>query len=263
MSNERRNIELIATDFDLTLTGHGSDLGSSVAALEPFVERGISVGLATGRPYWQLGDIFKGNGLVFRKPYPQFLVARENFVFWCEDGEVREDLDYNEVRRQALDKVSQRILGRTPEAFAALKEAGLRYKEWTVFSNYGLEYFFATPEEAEAARQILVEVFRGVEGVRVQRNYWGTNVVASEGGKGHTLRHVAAISNVPPERVLAIGDSLNDLDMLDGRYGFFPAAVGNAAEPVKEAVREAGGIIAEAKAGAGVAEILARVVGTP
>jgi hydroxymethylpyrimidine pyrophosphatase-like HAD family hydrolase len=75
-------------------------------------------------------------------------------------------------------------------------------------------------------------------------------------GKGPVLAELARLWVIAPSEVLAIGDSHNDLSMLDGRLGFRSATVGNADGVIKEAVRRAGGSVASGHAGAGVLELL-------
>ena len=82
------------------------------------------------------------------------------------------------------------------------------------------------------------------------------NVALATGTKGATLRGVAEALGLPPERVLGIGDSLNDLDMVDGRYGLSGATMENGDAAIKDAVRKAGGIVAAGVAEAGVGEII-------
>jgi hydroxymethylpyrimidine pyrophosphatase-like HAD family hydrolase len=62
---------------------------------------------------------------------------------------------------------------------------------------------------------------------------------------------------IPPERVMAIGDSLNDMDMLNGEHGFFPVAVANAEAEIKVAVQKAGGLVTRSPTSDGVAEAIA------
>jgi len=50
----------------------------------------------------------------------------------------------------------------------------------------------------------------------------------------------------------------NDLDMLNGYYGFFSAAVANAEPKAKEAVLKSGGYVASADYGDGLVEIIRR-----
>jgi len=257
-----RPIDVVVTDYDLTLTGHGSTLATSIATLAQWADRGLTVGIASGRPIESLLEIFRSQDLPFGCPFPQFVVGRENFVHWVRDGRPEPDEEWNTLRRSELDAVYRATCPLLPQAFAALLDAGLTWRSWNLFCDYGLEFFFATPDEAEQARVILDMVFGPLDTVRVQRNYWGTNVVACKGGKGYALQRVAAALDVPPARLLAIGDSLNDIDMLDGRYGFLPGAVGNADPVVKDAVRRAGGIVAQHPTGQGVAEIIETVWGS-
>ena len=56
--------------------------------------------------------------------------------------------------------------------------------------------------------------------------------------------------------IFAAGDHHNDISMLDGRYAALSACPANAIDEVKEAVRSAGGWVAEKEYGAGVHEAL-------
>jgi len=47
---------------------------------------------------------------------------------------------------------------------------------------------------------------------------------------------------IQADEVLAVGDGLNDLDMLDETYGFKCGTPGDAADSVKEVVLRRGGI---------------------
>lgn len=53
--------------------------------------------------------------------------------------------------------------------------------------------------------------------------------------KGNALRAVAELAQVPREHVIAVGDSLNDLDMI--AWAGWGVAVANAQEPVRRAAR--------------------------
>ena len=56
--------------------------------------------------------------------------------------------------------------------------------------------------------------------------------------------------------MLAIGDSYNDISMIDGKLGFVGACVGNAEEEIKNIVKTGGGYIGNETAYKGVADIL-------
>ena len=74
--------------------------------------------------------------------------------------------------------------------------------------------------------------------------------------KGAALKELSRLTEIPRDLIFAAGDHHNDLPMLDGRYARFPACPANAIAEVKEAVRRAGGWVAEKEFGAGVHEAL-------
>lgn len=74
--------------------------------------------------------------------------------------------------------------------------------------------------------------------------------------KGAALAELARLIEVPREQIFAAGDHHNDLSMLDGRFAAMPACPANAIAEVKEAVRNAGGYVAQNDYGAGVHESL-------
>jgi len=60
--------------------------------------------------------------------------------------------------------------------------------------------------------------------------------------------------------VFCVGDSVNDLDMLDGRYGFHSGTVATAEEEIKEAIESNRGIIAQHPGGRGPVECLKKLL---
>ena len=74
--------------------------------------------------------------------------------------------------------------------------------------------------------------------------------------KGTALEELSRLTEIPHAAIFAAGDHHNDLPMLDGRYAGLPACPANAIAEVKEAVRCAGGWVAEKEFGAGVHEAL-------
>ena len=74
--------------------------------------------------------------------------------------------------------------------------------------------------------------------------------------KGTALAELTRRLGLDSGKVFAAGDHLNDLPMLLRQYARWLAAPANAAEPVKQAVREQDGYVSELSHGAGVAEAL-------
>ena len=255
----QKPIKLVGTDFDLTLHYHGISKAVQDLLIET-IHKGVKVGIVSGRPWYDLRTLLTQYGIVFGKPYPNYLVWREKFILWVEDGKTREEVEWNQLKMREMEVLNGEILKAAPGWLAALKGAGLSHKVWNIFGEYGFEVFYASPEEAEKARVVLAEVAGRLPNAEVSRNYWGTNVTLASGSKGCALRHVGDGLGLAPEEVLAIGDSLNDLSMLDGRHGLRAACVGNADPVVKEAVVKSGGLVAEKPGGEGVVEIIGKLV---
>ena len=70
------------------------------------------------------------------------------------------------------------------------------------------------------------------------------------------MAEVARLSGLDASRTFAIGDSHNDLDMLDLELAEHLACPVNACEEVKSRVRERGGFLAEGVASWGAIEAL-------
>lgn len=69
------------------------------------------------------------------------------------------------------------------------------------------------------------------------------------------------MAGVAPGQVLAVGDSQNDADMLDGKLGFQAATVANADPEIAKVVEAAGDYLARSPRSLGVAEIVRKVMG--
>jgi hypothetical protein len=79
--------------------------------------------------------------------------------------------------------------------------------------------------------------------------------------KGAALAELARLLEVPRENIFASGDHHNDISMLDGKVAGMPSCPANAIDEVKDAVRAAGGYVAENAHGAGVYEALLHFTG--
>ena len=74
--------------------------------------------------------------------------------------------------------------------------------------------------------------------------------------KGSAMAEVGRLLGLGAERIFAIGDSHNDLDMLDEQLAAHLACPGNACVEVRESVAKSGGYIAKGNASLGAIEAL-------
>jgi hypothetical protein len=97
---------------------------------------------------------------------------------------------------------------------------------------------------------------RGIPNLTVVRNDVYARFSHQDYNKGSALGEIARRLGIPAAQVLAIGDHLNDLPMLNPRYAGFLAAPSNAIPLVKETVRNAGGYLSMRPHGHGVADAI-------
>ncbi|MDD3244318.1 MAG: HAD family hydrolase [Eubacteriales bacterium] len=267
-----RPVKMIAMDFDSTLIDH-RDGGkyiprATVDLLCALVAQGIPCGIDSGRQPEALLDTLRLAGVAPGKPFPSFFMEQENFVFWNEGHPDPDDFYFwdkeglyaaqadNAALRARIDAFCRRIAGRIPAIMALMERERLFITHWILFSTYGIELHFDAIDAAQKAIELLREYLPPEENAALHRNTSIVNIVPSFSGKGASLLRASQAKGIRPQNVLAIGDSLNDMTMLSGEYGFQSACVGNADGLVKEAVRKNGGYVATGRAGEGVYEIL-------
>lgn len=259
------DIRMVGMDFDLTLVDYPNGRARvpepTQELLKSLIGRGLEVGIVSGRPWWDMRDMLERVGMGWGNPFPSFFVACETFLFWMRNGKMEPDAEWNAARGKESEALSRRLMPEAAAWLGGFERHGLRVSGWNLFSNYGLEVHFPKAEEAEQARQLLTQWAASVPMARVHRNRMMAQVILATAGKGNSLLRAARNKGLNPAQVLAVGDTLNDLDMLDGSFGFRSGAVGNAEEAVKAAVRAAGGMVASQEAGAGLAEILTTYCG--
>src|SRR5207247_9394890 len=74
--------------------------------------------------------------------------------------------------------------------------------------------------------------------------------------KGAALGELSRLIDVPREKIFTSGDHHNDVSMLDAQFAALASCPANAIQEVKDAVRAAGGYVAQNEYGAGVHEAL-------
>lgn len=99
-----------------------------------------------------------------------------------------------------------------------------------------------------------------VPGAQVLRNGRWVVVTHADFGKGRLLRHVASGLDVPRERILAIGDQPNDLDMLDGHSAAYVGCPSDADAEVQALVKRSGGWIADEPSSQGTVSLIQRFI---
>jgi Cof subfamily protein (haloacid dehalogenase superfamily) len=242
-------IRLVATDLDDTLLRDDWTLSERVVqAIRKAREKGVHITFATGRmpastrPYVkQLGidvPIITYNGamiqealsgeVLYRRVIP-VETARE-VVSWL----LAQELHLHVYRE---DKVFAHTMNDWSRDYARatrvpVEEANLL--ELLDQEKDGVEkiLFFGENKDLEAWGERILERYRGkVHTTRSKPHF--LELIHPEVNKGVALTALAKRLGINREDVMAIGDNLNDIDMI--RYAGLGVAIGNARKEVKEA----------------------------
>jgi len=118
---------------------------------------------------------------------------------------------------------------------------------------------FLVADENDAAERLEAELttyVRRAQGGLVSRNGGWVAALPAHLGKGAILREVCGLLGLDAKRVLAVGDHLNDLSMLDGTVARHVGCPADAFAAVQAVVRRVGGRVAREEGPEGTAEIL-------
>ena len=250
------DIKLLACDLDETLMS-GSPIVPEVRDfLYELQQGGIKFVINSGRCLDDILTVLSESKFLCPEGYPDAIVSDHGvFVHYLEGRNYVADSEWNELKRGELEMCRQEI-GWKSKSWEMLIEDKMGIAPQRKYIEQGVfRVGFNSDSEAENVRLALHEDadFRYTAFLR-NRNF--LMACLSTALKGLALQRVAAFFKVEPGNVVAIGDSHNDYDMLDGKFGFIPAAPSNAEVPVKELVLCGNGYVASRACGGGVVEIV-------
>lgn len=254
-------IKMIALDFDWTMvdySGPEPTIGRElIDRLNGFIERGGYAGIVSGRQYWDFQNDFKKMGLPWAQPFPNYLIAREAYIYEVHGRNYKEVLPFDAQMRIEILRLNRMLTECLNDVFHMYEQHGIEITNFFVYGDFGVE-IHVKQENAQEAMHLLENFVREKRlcNVAVHRNGVMVTLYHKNAGKGNTLLKAAQHFGIEPHEVLAIGDSYNDLSMIDGRFGFHGGCVGNADEELKSVVRRSGGYVGRYTAYAGVLDIL-------
>jgi phosphoglycolate phosphatase (TIGR01487 family) len=224
------SLKAVACDVDGTITDRQRRISlPAIVCMRDLVERGVEVVLASGntacfmdalaRAIGTSGTVIAENGGVFRIGFAGALQI---------EGDRSEAVSAFRV----LEAYYQR-------KGVALELYGERYR----FSDVAIARTVPTEE--------VREVVRGL-GVKVLDTGFAIHLQAKGLSKGLALQKLAAGMGIPAEEFLAVGDSENDLEMIEA------AGIGVAVANAGDAVKAASDYIAEKGDGDGFVEAVTR-----
>ena len=249
-------IRLLSTDFDGTLVAHDNDPVLDPRCMELIRElqnEGAMWAINTGRSVQLLET-----GLIdFEFPvHPDFILTSERDVFRpsSNGGNWEPFGDWNS--RVARDH-AELFVSASSVLAEVLDFITHKTRARVLYDRSAVEGFIASDEEEmDRIVRFIDEARTAHDKFHYQRNTVYLRFCHADYHKGAALAELSRLIAIPRENIFAAGDHYNDISMLDGCYAQFPACPANAIPEVKEAVRNAGGYIAQENCGAGVYEAL-------
>lgn len=247
---------ILSFDFDGTLHYAGDEPPVPAGFFETIrrlrEEHGAVWGINTGRSMPQLIEGF----IESRFPFlPDWVVAREreihfpnNFGRWLPHKEWNKRC---EKEIHGLFKHARKLMQRIRREIE--DHTGAR---WIEMDGEPAGVIAQSDDEIEW----IVDRIRPLAAAEPQLG-WQRNSIYLRFGhrdfqKGSSLSMVASLYGLPAARVFAIGDSHNDLEMLDPAHAGMTACPANAVREIREKVLATGGIVTAASHGQGAIEAL-------
>ena len=253
-------IKLISTDFDGTLidrTGGPVVDRECMELIRDLQEAGVVWTINTGRSV----DLLESGLVDFALPMrPDFILTGERDVFRpSKNGEAWEAFgDWNERcarDHRELFSSAQSVLAEVIDFVNQKTQARVLYEPE---GPAGL--IAQSEEEMDRVTEFIEQARKHQPKFHYQRNTVYLRFCHADYHKGAALAELSRLIEIPRENIFTAGDHHNDISMLDGRFAAMPSCPANAIPAVKEAVRSAGGYVAQKDYGAGVREALLHFV---
>jgi HAD superfamily hydrolase (TIGR01484 family) len=250
------DIRLLSTDFDGTLVAHSSDPVLDPRCMEmikSLQNNGAVWAINTGRSVQLLES-----GLVdFEFPvHPDFILTSERDIF-RPAPEGRRWEPYGDWNTRVARDHAELFASASSVLAEVIDFVNHQTRARVIYERHGPEGLIAQDEnEMERIIAFIDEARAPHPKFHYQRNTVYLRFCHADYHKGAALAELSRLIEIPRSQTFAAGDHFNDISMLDGRFAQYPACPANAIPAVKEAVRTAGGYVAQAECGAGVYEAL-------
>lgn len=247
---------ILSFDFDGTLH-HPSESPPVPAAFFDLIrtlrkEQGVVWGINTGRSMAQMVEGFLESQFPF---LPDWVIAREREVYFPNGfGRWLPEAKWNkrcEKEIHGLFKKSKKLLAHLRKSVEEHTGA-----QWIEMDGEPAGIISRTEEEMEWIIDHITPIIESEPHFSWQRNSIYLRFGHRDFQKGSSLTHVANHYQIPVSRRFAIGDSHNDLEMLDPANAGMIACPSNAVEAVNQKIRTHGGFIAQSAHGHGAIEAL-------
>jgi len=232
--------ELIALDLDGTAVVYEPELAVApvlVRLLKEVQQYGMQWVMNSDRPC----DVMISLAMALEESVrPLAILSAQRHIFYKNE---HGSYDPNIVFNNEMDRQQQALWDKIAQHFAKWTEDVER--DFSVMQKFVDDTYFAfcVPVEQSDALRTKMQGWMDEYDAVVSGNHEWCFVVPSTFSKGRLLAEAARHLNVDPLKILAVGDGLNDVSMLDGSVTPLVGAPGDCCREVREAVTRAGGII--------------------
>ncbi len=252
-------IQLLSTDFDGTIFAEFEN-PPVPARLQELIGRIQAAGgkwvINTGR---EMGSLMEALGRARLSVKPDYLVLVEREIHLHENQRYVALKEWNDACERDHAALFARVKPEVPRLFNWVEErfeATLYEDPWSPFCLIA-----KSADDAEQVHEYLDGFCAEVPGLVVVRNDVYVRFSHKAYNKGTALRELARRAGVGPERILAAGDHMNDIPMLQPEVARHLATPLNGIPLIRDLVRRHGGFVATQHCGHGVAEAIEAVLG--
>lgn len=261
---QNKKIKMVAVDFDATLIDSGPD-GTyidhdTMELFEKLIKEGVHVGIVTGRPRNDIRDVLKSLGIDWTGTFPSYYIERENYIYKKEGDTFKVDEEWKNIIYSKTSTFAKKLTKHMSGLLDELDAHDLTPRRHTLLSNFGWELYYDSTESAIAAADLMTLKYSHVQNCQIYRNRMMVCIIAEGCGKGVSLKYLGESLGINPSEIIAFGDSLNDLSMLDGRYGISSGGMVNCEEGVKDKILKNGGIVSKYRASKGIYDVLTSIL---
>jgi HAD superfamily hydrolase (TIGR01484 family) len=245
-------IQLLSTDFDGTLFAEFENppvplkLQQLIGELQA---QGAIWIINTGR---DLSGLMEALGRAHLSVKPDYLVLVEREIYCHENSQYVELADWNRDCSHAHAELFLRVRQDVPKLAAWVNERFSATVYEDPFSPFCL--IAEKNSDADIIHEFLNQYCETVPGLTVVRNDVYARFSHVGYNKGTALAELSRRLNIRAENILAAGDHLNDLPMLNQKYARYLVSPRNAVDPVKIHVRGQNGYISHLSHGHGIAD---------
>ncbi len=257
---EAAAIKLVCLDLDGTAVDFDDDhawiADEIVELLNEIGERGAAWCTNSGRSAQnQFGLVQACRPLV---NMPVALLAGERHIYWLKPT-YRPHEPFNSIMTRRMEELH-------PQVVAALAPYRGRLRATYTFTyeqddDRVVGWNLADREQVPELIADLREILAGVADAQVLSNGTWVIITHVEAGKSVVLAETARQLGLSREEILAVGDQMNDVDMLTGRTAAHVGCPADASDVVKHTVRSAGGIVSDLPHTRGTADVIRRAFG--